>query len=1119
MNKHILLIYPPDREEVTTPEFPPLGLAYIASTIRREMGNAYKVTLWDLNLKRVTKERFKKMLLDLETEPDVIGIGGIVTVFNHFLWMSGLCKEIFPRSLLIAGGSLASTIPHLLFRHSPADLCVKGEGEHTVVEILRKLESGGGMNDMRQMRGIILRDEKGPDPVETPRRPRITDLDTLGIPAYDLIDVEQYAVNGIKNRQGYARDLPERILSSNNRHMSVMTARGCTGNCTFCYRQFASIGLNSAPFTKKHILFLHDTFGINIFSIADELFNVSDKRMQEMISCFGEIKELIPDFYFRVGGLRADLIDVESLRKMKKAGCYEVIYGLESGSQKMLDSMRKRVTVEQNRKAVAAAREAGLHCIPQFVIGLPGEDKRTLKETFDFIASVDHWSYLSLHKANAYPGSEIYALAKERGLIADELSYISTLAGTDRYPLQLADIPRETMQGMVRRFFLKRMIRKEGILPAVGFVLSAAFRKIRSRLKRSDRVNAGRRYNAQSDSQTSIALFCDDGFEWIGMILWSLVVNTRIAFMPTIAVSAYRSVIERLPILKGHLLNRTREIKEYLADYKHAWYDVNDEAIQLTVQFYSTVMAQRGNDHIVAHYNSIFATNRFEAYIKKEMINKIFSLLRDLHLLRLSGKRPRRIVVFRNPISEFVIEYMKKRYGVSYRVRWITPFWQVIPLFSYYVWLLKECIVRGFVFNKKKKRYAVSKEAAWGYYRNTMRDDIVVDHKKIKKEDMLVLNLDKKSKMRVRFFEESRRRGFAVASVPTIPINVTRAFPSLVYFYMIEPLRSYARCAIRRQMFLGPSIFTFHKKCFPVELFMNLYRIQCHISLIDYDDIAATMVFNKYGTLNTINHWSDLTFYKAYNHAFIAHNIYFVWGDIHYDYHSSTYFVDKKVPIGCIFKREVKNGLDKKRSLLGRIPNIRADRKIAVFFDSSFNNIDMELTDRFFLEYLSIIDDFCTRYAEITICLKPKSIDPYSSKLDQENRGHFNRLWDRMKRHDNFFVLDPSGWSIGNALAIADVSINMGMNSPATIALLCGMDAVYYDTTGDTYHPFAQKYMNTLVFDDRETLFAQIGKILEGKVRCKDIISEEDLRSYDAFPDDRAVERWIDHLHATATAK
>ena len=494
MNRDILFIYPPDRETITSPETPPLGMAHLASFARNKLGEDYRMSIWDFNLKRIDEDEFRKRLLNLEEEPDIIGIGGIVTVFRHFLWMSKICKEIFPKSLLISGGSLASTVPHLLFKHSPVDICVKGEGEETLIDIIKDRERGLLKEDMKHLPGTISWDAEAKTSIDNPPRPAIFNLDTVGLPAYDLLDVEGYGINGIKNLRSYVKDLPPQIFSRERLHMSIVTSRGCTNRCTFCYRQFPKIGMNSAEFVKRHIRYIHDKFGINVVTFIDELFNISPKRMNEMISCLREIKEEIPDFYFRIGGLRADSVTSEYMTALRDIGCFQVIYGLESGSQKMLNLMKKRVTVEQNRKAVIAAKEAGLHCVPQFIVGLPGESKETLKETFDFMNSIDFWSYISIHKANAYPGSELYQHTRDEGLIKDEFTYVSSLASTDIYPLQLADISLKEIERMLRMFVIEReariVFKNNGIFKSPFIFLSLLVRKILHRLVKRPKKKA-----------------------------------------------------------------------------------------------------------------------------------------------------------------------------------------------------------------------------------------------------------------------------------------------------------------------------------------------------------------------------------------------------------------------------------------------------------------------------------------------------------------------------------------------------------------------------------------------------------------------------------------------------
>lgn len=472
MASNILLIYPPHREKLSASEVPPLGMAYLASFLRSRMKEDCRITIWDLNVNRIDREEFRERLRSLREKPDIIGIGGIVTVFRHFLWMSKACKEVFPDTLLVAGGSLASTVPHLLFKHSPLDVCVKGEGEFTLLEIIQRVAQGAGKDELRNVNGIFLRDTKMREVIATPFRKASYDLDIFGMPAYDLLDMDKY----ITGFAGYSNDLPPEIAARGNRHIPIMTSRGCTDRCTFCFRQFPAIGTNSAEFVRNHIFYLNERFGVNVFSFLDELFNLTEKRVIELCDSFMEVKKKIPNFYFRAEG-RADIVSVGLLKRLKEAGCFQVNYGLESGSPIMLQSMKKRVTVEQNRNAVMAAKEAGLHCVPQFLIGLPGETRETLAETIRFIESIDLWSYVCIHKANAFPGSEIYRYAMEKGLILDELAYVSSLADSASYPLQLAEIPEKEMMAMVRKYLVKRQARLifRNHNPLVGSVLFAVW--------------------------------------------------------------------------------------------------------------------------------------------------------------------------------------------------------------------------------------------------------------------------------------------------------------------------------------------------------------------------------------------------------------------------------------------------------------------------------------------------------------------------------------------------------------------------------------------------------------------------------------------------------------------
>lgn len=307
----------------------------------------------------------------------------------------------------------------------------------------------------------------------------------------------------------------------------------------------------------------------------------------------------------------------------------------------------------------------------------------------------------------------------------------------------------------------------------------------------------------------------------------------------------------------------------------------------------------------------------------------------------------------------------------------------------------------------------------------------------------------------------------------------------------------------------------FHKSAFPIELFMNLYHIKCHISTKDWGDIEETIILNKYGAKNVIFHWSDLTIFKAYSLAFAAHNIYFVWGDIHYDYHSINHFIDEKVNIGCIFKKEYNKAFGNKENIMAREPKLKKRTKTVTFFDNSIDNEGC-FPVRLYLMYLEIIREFCRKNKDINVLLKAKSGEKYMLKQMKNNLEHldqYEKIRAGLFNCDNFKYLSPLKWSMEDAIAVSDICVTMLVRSPSTVALICGKNALYYDDTGNIYHPFAVNHRNTIVFEDKNLLFEQINKILNREFDCRDIISEKEIRDYDAFIDDNSFERIRDNLH------
>jgi hypothetical protein len=149
----------------------------------------------------------------------------------------------------------------------------------------------------------------------------------------------------------------------------------------------------------------------------------------------------------------------------------------------------------------------------------------------------------------------------------------------------------------------------------------------------------------------------------------------------------------------------------------------------------------------------------------------------------------------------------------------------------------------------------------------------------------------------------------------------------------------------------------------------------------------------------------------------------------------------------------------------------------------------------------------------MNILLKPKSLDEEVEASVTDNFQQYKKIREELFSFNNFIYLDPRKYCVEEAIAISDVCITLAASSPSTIALICGKNGLYFDDSGNKNHPFAKKYENIIVFDDKNLLFKQIYNILDGKINCKDIVSEKDIREFDAFPDDRALERLRDNIY------
>lgn len=392
----ILLVNPPSRESAALN----LGLAMIAAVLRVD---GHTVEVLDIQLLGLTES---EIVIELKKRDyEALGIGGLSNSFRHIRNIIHYSKSIKPHIPVVAGNMVVTASPQLFMQHTEADIGVVDEGERTAVELFRVLQA---KKDLKNVAGILLREKN--EIVRTPPRERIQDLDSLPFPAWDLFPMGLFFQRRL-SKFGYA--------------INTSTTRGCPYDCFYCSRSFGrKVTYRSAENIVSEIVFLKEKFPqIDHVLLGDDLFMTNKARNERFCNLMIE-KEIGVTW---TAAARVDLVDEATLRLMKRAGCVHISFGLESGSQSMLDAMNKRVKVEQSERAIEIVRRAGFQPHGSFIIGYPGETRETLAVTLDFIQRTK-LPPVKFFFATPYPGTRLYEIARQRGLIRDELQFLESLA-------------------------------------------------------------------------------------------------------------------------------------------------------------------------------------------------------------------------------------------------------------------------------------------------------------------------------------------------------------------------------------------------------------------------------------------------------------------------------------------------------------------------------------------------------------------------------------------------------------------------------------------------------------------------------------------------------------------
>jgi len=376
----------------------PLGLAYLAAVLEK---NNFKVDVLDANVLELSIDETGKRIL--ASDADVIGFSATSNTITKVYKLAKIIKENSNKKIVV-GGVHVTTSTQKTFEECPfIDVVTIGEAEETLLELIKN-----NFKDLKNIKGIaFVKDGKV---TITEKRPPIEDLDSLPFPARHLFPLKLYRPGAFFNTG-----------IKNSKTATISTSRGCPNRCTYCASVHfwgTRVRFRSAENVVKEIKELKEKDDLKQLAILDDTFTANPERVKKI--CELLIKENLRIrwwCYARVNTLNEELMLI-----MKKAGCYAFNFGVESSSEEILKGVNKNIKTSQVEKIIKTALKHGFLVHTSFMIGLPGDTKKTVMDTINFAIKLNNHVALFCI-TTPFPGTELYDLAKEKGWMTEIKSW------------------------------------------------------------------------------------------------------------------------------------------------------------------------------------------------------------------------------------------------------------------------------------------------------------------------------------------------------------------------------------------------------------------------------------------------------------------------------------------------------------------------------------------------------------------------------------------------------------------------------------------------------------------------------------------------------------------------
>ena len=382
----VLLVTPPYSLEEHP--MPPLSLSYLAGVL---LAQGVEVEILDLLTSKASAAKVRRKLA--QYQPHVVGTTCVTMTFPAAARILKVCKQFDPAITTIIGGPHVTFAAEDTFHRAPwIDVIVAGEGDHTIGEIISAIDRQA---DLQDIPGIFL--HRNGKVAKTAPRPLIENLDELPFPARHLLPLSRYKALGAS--------------------CSIISSRGCPYGCIYCSapKMFGrKVRFRQPRQVVDEIEFIHRGLGFARVNIVDDTFTLNHRHTEEL--CHEILRRNLGiewNAYSRV-----DTLNREMLELMREAGCTFLVFGIESGDQDILNTIKKGITPEKVRNAVKLTSEAGIKSFASFILGLPGESPEAARTSLALAREVfeGYGVQYGFHFLSPFPGTEVYEEAEKFGI-------------------------------------------------------------------------------------------------------------------------------------------------------------------------------------------------------------------------------------------------------------------------------------------------------------------------------------------------------------------------------------------------------------------------------------------------------------------------------------------------------------------------------------------------------------------------------------------------------------------------------------------------------------------------------------------------------------------------------